>query len=329
MTIRLLAFTDTGFALACRLAEELGGRASRCGENDSLAAWTAEGFSCADALVYVGAAGIAVRAAAPHLRSKASDPAVVVVDEGGRWAVPILSGHLGGANALARRIAAVLGGQAVITTATDCRGIFPVDLWAKAQNCAVLEPERIKDVSSRLLAGETVEFECGWPVEGTPPPGLVPGEGSGFSVSVFRKQDSRLHLVPRIVSLGVGCRRGTGREQIEAAFAAAAAAFSFCPESVVRVCTIRRKGDEPGLLAFCAARGWPLCTYSAEELAEAPGDFSGSAFVEQTVGVDNVCERAAVLGSGGTLLIPKQAGGGVTLAAAAAPYCPDWRWEDV
>lgn len=101
----------------------------------------------------MGAVGIAVRAIAPHCKSKATDPAVVVLDECGRFAVPLLSGHLGGANALARALAEACGAIPVITTATDANGVFAVDEWAKAQGCAVLEPERIKLVSGALLAG--------------------------------------------------------------------------------------------------------------------------------------------------------------------------------
>lgn len=101
MTVRLLAFTQKGMELARQLAAELSGEAARCGEGCTLDAWTADAFANADALVYVGAAGIAVRAVAPYAGNKASDPAVVAVDECGRFAVPLLSGHLGGANRLA------------------------------------------------------------------------------------------------------------------------------------------------------------------------------------------------------------------------------------
>lgn len=329
MTVCLLAFTDRGFSLADRLAKALSGEAARCGAGLRLDRWTADAFSSADVLIFVGGAGIAVRAVAPHIKSKVNDPAVLVVDELGRYAIPILSGHLGGANALARRVAALCGGQAVITTATDLNEVFAVDLWAKAQNCAVLEPERIKTVSARLLAGGTVFFESDWPVNGARPAGIEPGPDQGFSVSVYQKADARLHLVPRIVTLGVGCRRGTGLESIEGAFSAFAARHGLCPEAVFQVCTIDQKADESGLLVFCAAHGWPLRTFSADELASLPGNFSASAFVERTVGVDNVCERAAVLGSGGTLLFSKETSSGVTLAAAAAPWFPDWRWQDV
>ncbi len=306
MTVRLLAFTDRGEALARTLAKHLDGEAARCGPDCPLS-----------------------RAIAPYVKSKASDPAVVVVDEAGKYAIPILSGHLGGANALARRIAACIGGQAILTTATDLNQVFAVDLWAKAQGCAVPEPERIKCVSARRLAGEPVEFESDFPLPEPYPAGLTPGSGAGFTVSIDRKDDERLHLVPRIVTLGVGCKKATTQEAIEAAYRTLLDRSTLHPSSILQVCTIDRKGEELGLLAFCAAHGWPLRTFSAGDLSAVRGTFSGSAFVEKTVGVDNVCERAAVLGSGGTLLIPKQASGGVTIAAAAAPFHPDWRWQDV
>ena len=137
-SIELLAFTDNGQHLAEFLARQLGGCASRCGHPLTLAQWTEKNFPRAEALVFVGAAGIAVRAIAPYVKSKAQDPAVVVVDEGARWAVPILSGHLGGANDLARRIAGICGAQAVITTATDVNGVFAVDEWSKRQNLSLI-----------------------------------------------------------------------------------------------------------------------------------------------------------------------------------------------
>ena len=107
--LRYLSFSHKGALLAERLAAALGGEASRCGQGASLAGWTQSAFSQARGLIFVGAAGIAVRAIAPWVKSKSEDPAVVVVDECGHFAVPILSGHLGGANDLARRISAVCG----------------------------------------------------------------------------------------------------------------------------------------------------------------------------------------------------------------------------
>ena len=90
--------------------------------------------------------------------------------------------------------------------------------------------------------------------------------------------------------------------------------------------SVDRKEREPGLRAFCKTRGWPLRCFSAEELNALPGVYSGSDFVRQTVGTDNVCERAAVLASGGSLIEEKFACGGVTFALAAASPTLDWRF---
>ena len=162
--IAFAAFTDRGAALAERLRQELGGTLTRigAGQGISLGNWTRDAFQTGcRALVFVGAVGIAVRAIAPCLQSKAVDPAVVAVDEGGRYAVPVASGHLGGANDLAREIARICGAEAVITTATDLRHAFAVDEWARRQGCVVTEPGKIKEISSRALRGESIRvFSC-------------------------------------------------------------------------------------------------------------------------------------------------------------------------
>lgn len=329
MSRAYLAFTAKGEALAHRLAEALPGSVSRCGGDVTLKGWTAEHFAQDEALIFVGAVGIAVRAIAPHCRSKAADPAVVAVDEGGNFAVPLLSGHLGGANALARALAKACGAVPVITTATDVNGLFAVDLWAKAQNCAVLEPERIKHVSGALLAGQTVRYWSPWPVAGETPAGVKKAdapEAADFALTLT-PQGEALHLVPRIGVLGVGCRRGTTAQQLEEAFAAFCAASGLSPAAVCAAASIDLKKDEPGLAEFCKVHGWPITFYPADELRAVPGQFTPSAFVASVTGVDNVCERSAVKASGGTLLLPKTAGGGVTLALAVRPFAPDWRTE--
>ena len=297
MRCAYLAFTEKGLALARRLAKTLPGSVSRCGAGEgrvSLADWTAAQFARSEALIFVGAAGIAVRAIAPHCRSKAADPAVVVLDECGRFAISLLSGHLGGANALAAQLAAACGAVPVITTATDANGLFAVDSWAKANGCAVLEPERIKHVSGALLAGESVYYASDFDITGTPP-------------------------------RGVGCKRGTDAAQLEAAFAAFCACYGLAPAGITAAASIDLKQNEPGLAVFCAAHGWPVTFYTAEQLRGTPGDFTPSAFVARVTGVDNVCERAAVRAAGGPLVCPKFAGGGVTLALAARPFALDWR----
>ena len=332
MTRAYLAFTAKGLALAQKLAAAYPGSVTRCGHEAGqvhLADWTARQFAGSDALVFVGAVGIAVRAIAPHCQSKAQDPAVVVLDECGRFAVPILSGHLGGANDLARALAAVCGAVPVITTATDANGVFAVDEWAKHQNCTVLEPERIKKVSGALLAGRTVRFASDWPIAGSPPAGLAEDAAAPELALTLCPAGDALHLVPRIGVLGVGCRRGTGADTLAEAFAAFCAQAGLAPQCIAAAASIDLKQNEAGLLAFCQSRGWPVEFFTAEQLRAAPGSFTPSAFVQSVTGVDNVCERSAVLAAGGTLVFHKYAHTGVTFALAVRPYAPDWRWQNV
>ena len=332
MTRAYLAFTAKGLALAQKLAAAYPGSVTRCGHEAGqvhLADWTARQFAGSDALVFVGAVGIAVRAIAPHCQSKAQDPAVVVLDECGRFAVPILSGHLGGANELARRLAAVCGAVPVITTATDANGVFAVDEWARHQNCAVLEPEHIKKVSGALLAGRTVRFASDWPIAGSPPAGLAEDAAAPELALTLCPAGDALHLVPRIGVLGVGCRRGTGADTLAEAFAAFCAQAGFAPQCIAAAASIDLKQNEAGLLAFCQSRGWPVEFFTAEQLRQAPGSFTPSAFVQSVTGVDNVCERAAVLAAGGPLVFHKFARTSVTFALAARPFAPDWRWQHV
>lgn len=336
-TLSCIAFTGKGKILADRLASALGGEAMRCGEPLGLREWTADRFAASRALIFVGAAGIAVRAIAPYVKDKTADPAVVVADEEGRFAIPILSGHLGGANDLARAIGRVCGAVPVLTTATDVNSVFAVDEWARHQNCAIVNTGKIKEISGRLLAGGTVRVYSDWPVAGALPPGIqISEEGDcDMRVSLCAKTgdsstESRdvLRLVPRIAVLGVGCRRGISQEAIEEAMAVLLTESGLCEQAVCGAATIDLKQNEPGLRAFCAAHKWPLYVYNAEQLREAAGSFASSAFVEQVTGVDNVCERAAVLAAGGPLRLKKRTGNGVAMAVALRPFEPTWRWLD-
>lgn len=326
MKLCYLAFTARGYALAQRLAQALGGTAERSGEPHAMKEWTQLHFAPGNGLVFVGAAGIAVRAIAPYVKSKAADPAVVAVDECGQFAIPLLSGHLGGANDLARDIAGVCGATACITTATDANGVFAVDEWAKHQNCAVLNPGNIKLVSSALLAGKEITVKSDFPVHGQPPKGVRLTEGKG-DVHLSLDPKAGLKLVPEVLTLGVGCRRGTTREALEEALAEILEAAGVQKEAVCQIASVDRKADEAGLIEFCQANHWPFVTYTAQQLREVPGSFSASAFVNQTIGVDNVCERSAVLASCGSLIHPKIAGNGVTMALAIRPFRLDWRWN--
>lgn len=339
MTVSIACFTAAGEALSRRLAQGLAAQGIPVRRRDrlgggvgpTLGEWTAQGFSADGALVFIGASGIAVRAIAPLVRDKRTDPAVVSVDEQGRFVVPLLSGHVGGANQLARRIAALLGAQPVISTATDLNGRFAVDLWAK-QNGVTLEPFSLaKAVSAALLAGQPVGLASDFPLEGPLPAGFsAAGEALGLYLTLGgerRPFQRTLLAIPRIVTLGLGCRRGTPLAALAGAVDRFLAQNHLHPMSVRGAATIDRKREEPGLTALCAQRGWPVAYYTAAQLEAVEGEFTPSAFVQKTVGVDNVCERAAVL-AGGRLLAKKYRESGITVAAAVQDWRPRLELEE-
>lgn len=318
MKIGILAFSARGFALGETISAFFTGESqlSRC-EKGKLGAWTENHFRQDDLIIYIGSCGIAVRAIAPFVVHKTEDPAVLVVDETGKFVVSLLSGHIGGANAWCSLVAEKLGAVPVITTATDRNGVFAVDTWAKEQGLSILNPEKIVEVSSKLLDGKTVGFTAEFSVDGKLPEDVVPG-GQDFCITV--KNGEGLVLVPPIITLGIGCRRDTPAEKIEEAFTQILAQTGIHKEAVKQVCSIDLKANEPGIIEFCKNHHLPFLTYTATELQQVEGDFTASKFVSSVVGVDNVCERSAVKGSGGKLIVKKQAGNGVTMAMAQEDY---------
>jgi len=330
MRLAVFAFSRRGCATARRAAAALAEEAvrlyapARLAEEGfepvtpPLAEFTGPVFRWADALIFVGACGIAVRAVAPHVRDKRTDPAVLAVDEAARFVISLLSGHIGGANALALRLGEALGAVPVVTTATDVNGRFSVDAWAAGQGLFIDSMAQAKAVSAAILDGP-VPLASDFPITGALPSGVVPGQEGPVGICVSWRQRRpfarTLLLVPPVVRVGIGCRRGTGPEAIGALADRVLADAGIHPAAVRCVSSIDLKRDEPGLLAFCRERGWPAEFYAAEELERVEGDFAPSDFVRSVTGVDNVCERAAMLGAE-ALLVKKTAGHGVTVAAA-------------
>ncbi|MBQ3404772.1 MAG: cobalamin biosynthesis protein [Oscillospiraceae bacterium] len=276
-------------------------------------------FNESDALIFVSACGIAVRAVAPHIRSKNSDPAVICVDERANYVIPILSGHIGGANALAVKLSEVLGAQAVITTATDINHRISIDAWAEERGFIIDSMASAKAVSAAVLEGD-VPFFSEFPVIGEYAPGLIPGNkgpvGVCLGVHVAAPFENSLRLIPPILRIGIGCRRGSSEDAIESAVNAVLENEGIDRRAIKSAASIDLKADEEGLIEYCRKMGWPLSFYTADELRSVSGVFSGSAFVERVTGVDTVCERAALIGAE-RLIVKKTALNGVTVALAA------------
>lgn len=333
MKIAIASFTLRGAQLAKKLAQALScdGEATAFAaeryfaalglpSTQGIARWTREQFAQSDALVFVGATGIAVRAVAPHLRSKLTDPAVVSVDEFGRFAVALVSGHVGGANRLAERIAEITQGQAVVSTATDVNGLFSVDEWVARQGMALINPAAVRDFASALLDGKTVGLASEFPLRGAIPAGMERRETGevGLYVGIYARMPfaKTVVAVPKTVTLGIGCRKNISEGAVAEAVCEALARINVRPESIRGAASIDLKEGEEGLLAFCRSQAIPIRFFSAEELADTPGEFTSSERVLRVTGVDNVCERAAVR-AGGRLIGRKMALSGVTVAIAA------------
>lgn len=275
---------------------------------------TGELFGRFDAIIFVCACGIAVRMIASHIRSKISDPAVLAVDDCGRFVIPLVSGHLGGANQLAEKIAELIGAEAVITTATDSGKCFSPDRFAAANGLLISDMQAAKLIASAVLDGEKIGFVCDYEHTELLPELTDSDERCGIYVGNrgLKPFEVTLELKPRELAVGIGCKRGTSAEKIAAAVASA----NISEESIYAVASIDLKADEVGLREYCSRLRIPFLTFSAEQLRAVGGDFSASGFVQQVTGVDNVCERSAVMAGGGELVIQKTCLDGVTVAAA-------------
>ena len=276
-------------------------------------------FGQCDALVFLCACGIAVRMIAPLVVSKITDPAVVAVDERGRFAVSLLSGHLGGGNALTRRIADVIGAEAVITTATDAGGRFSPDCFAAANHLHICEMNAAKEVAAAAVNGEMIGLDSDYPYTGKPDD-LTENRAARCGVCISADTQkypfaTTLHLVPQNIILGVGCKKNTSPDLLERFIMDTLSDYGIPLFRVCELHTIDLKKDEKAIADFCRKYRLPLKTYPPKTLMNVKGDFASSDFVLRTTGTDNVCERSAAA-DGGTLIVPKQARDGMTLAAA-------------
>ena len=341
MRIGMAFFTPDGAELAHRVAQALESGQVVDGavvalydkESESFKAWFAREFLLARAVIVIGAAGIAVRMLDGLMRGKDKDPAVLVLDDRGQFVIPLLSGHIGGANHLAHGVAQALGAQAVITTATDTHGFFAVDTWAVANNCSIIETGTIKTIASTLLRGEQVGFSSDFSVTGEVPPGLVWTDGTGspttagvcVSLDTSRNPFAQtLHLVPRVAVLGVGCRKNTHPATFETFVLETLASWSVSAGALKVLASIDIKSNEPCLLDFADRYRLDFNVFSSSALQSVPGSFAFSPFVQAQTGVGNVCERAAVAalaGRPGRLVAPKTTGRGISLALAVG----DWQ----
>lgn len=311
-------------------------------------------FGRYDAHVFVISVGAVVRMIAPLLSNKKVDPAVVCVDDAGRFSICVLSGHVGRGNVFTERVAGVIGATPVVTTASDAIGTLTVDILGRELGWTLDDPDRNVTRACAAVVNETrVLFvqESGepgwWPLDRALPRGVEyatsldgvdPADYEMLLVAsardVARSHPSHFERAvvyrPRCLVLGIGCDRGTPFDLLERGVECTLREHGYSAAAVCGLATIDKKGDEAGLLELSAKRGWPLVTFSAEELdalGESDGVLNPSARVKEFVGSRGVSEPAALLASGaGRLAVPKQkytepgAGRSMTLAIAEVPH---------
>ena len=328
MAINVFAYSNKGCELAkkianifpdsnCYTTEKLAGLYGFNGEK-SVCHKAGELFSSSSAMIFIGACGIAVRAIAPYIKSKIVDPAVIVIDDCGNYVISLLSGHIGGANDLTSLVAKEIGAVPVITTATDVNGRFSVDSWAVKNSLTITSMKIAKDVSAQILV-EDIPFKSDIDVCGVLPDGLVHGENGELGIYVSYKKDnpfnSTLHLVPKILHVGIGCKRNTSLELIEELYRKTLDNLNIDLRAVKSLSSIDLKKDEEGMLKFADKYKLPINFYTSNELNILEGEFTSSTFVKDITGVNNVCERTAYKSSNcGDFIVRKTSKDGVTIA---------------
>lgn len=304
MNTALITFTDNGKELAERLIESVplfsdadAFHAHGNDDRDSLHNFIRDHFKKGAAIVFIGATGIAVRLIAPLVEDKMTDPAVVVLDETGKYVIPVLSGHIGGANELSGKIASAIGAIPVITTATDLNDKFAVDIYAKENGLELPKKADIVEISAKVLDGARVKIKND------------PSEDSVY----ITVDEAQYTLARKPYVLGIGCKKGIRRSQIEGYINSVLDDYRLDISDIGLVATIDLKKNEPGLIEWCRAHKKHLLTFTAAELMRQEGDFTGSDFVRKNTGSDNVCERA-VVAAGCRLYAKKMSNSGVTVA---------------
>ena len=349
MKLSVVSFTERGMQLSLQLAERMQTEQlqlyTKCSQGKSsrdhgkiqwiterLADWTGTQMREKNGLIFIGACGIAVRAIAPFILDKRSDSPVLVMDETGAYVIPILSGHLGGANELARQVEALLGATAVITTATDLNGRLAIDLFAKKNRLSVVNKDGIAKVSAKVLAGEqiTMSVASGHLAAGTRIPEevvLIPyPPAAPVDVLITEEKpaagSAKLWLCPKAYVIGMGCKRGKEPQPVAEFIAEKLGEAGLAKECVAALASIDRKKDEACFLEWSRNENIPFLTYTAKELNAVTGNFHASDFVQEQVGVDNVCERAALRAcqEDAVLVLPKCARDGMTIAIAGREW---------
>lgn len=271
-----------------------------------------------DAVIFIGAVGIAVRSIAPYIKDKFCDPAVLVIDELGRYVIPLLSGHVGGANELANYIGEALPAAPIITTATDINGTFAVDVFAKKNNLLISSRKLAKDVSAALLDNNCIDIDSdikSIDVKELKKKLNPKNKACDIKVRITDRiyDDTVLTLIPKNLYIGVGCKKNTDADKMWDFVNDIFRLEGLDIRAVKSIGSIDIKRDEDAVKNLANRLNVPFLTFTKDELNSVSGDFFESEFVRKTVGVGNVCERAVCIQCN-NLIVKKTAREGMTVA---------------
>ena len=345
--LAVIGITEAGFQLGEKLNNEFSNitllsatpKAGWQTPKENLRDLLADSFRNYDGLVCIMATGIVVRMLAPVLENKSSDPAVVVLDEKGQNVISLLSGHLGGGNALTQELARHLNAHPVITTATDVNGYYALDSMARDYNLRISPRENIKIFNKALLDHRPFHFYL---EEGLEFPGLsdlFPGcrisemaqyipKDSQLAVLITHKEikagEFAIFLRPPVLNLGVGCRKEYPSDKMEEGVLHFMKQHSFSLESLYQISSIVIKSEEKAILDFSLKYKIPFHTYQAAHLYSRfhlwP-DMHHSPYVLETTGSPGVAEPASLAEEGTFPLVSRKEYSGMTLALSQKkPY---------
>jgi cobalt-precorrin 5A hydrolase len=323
MKTAVLALTTGGKVLAKRIAAFLD-ECTLCCPQRGVTTEIRRLWQQVDGLICIMATGIVIRSIAPLCKDKKIDPCVVVLDEKGEFVISLLSGHLGGGNALAREIARITGGKAVITTASDVTGHTAVDLWVAANELIVANPEKLTQMSARLVNNGALTFFSDQDIDGLPAD-LCPVEKIELADIVISPSCpdtyDHLWLIPKNLFVGFGCNRGTTSAEFQQALTELCRINGIDLRAIAGSASIDLKNDEEGLLDFAQKSHIPIRFFSKDELNTVAGISTSEAVLKAT-GAKGVAEPAAILAAfsdcgAGRFVIRKMKWKNVTAAVAA------------
>lgn len=322
MKTAIISFNSKGDIIAQRIEEQLEVNIYRKVPETSfdLSNLTKELMKEYEAIIFIASTGIAVRAIAPYIKSKATDPAVLVVDIFGKHVISLLSGHLGGANELTLKVAEILQAVPVITTATDILDVTAPDVIAKREGLVIEDLKGVKRIAALLIEGKRVAFYDEENKIALPKGYVSASEPSEAAIVITNKAVSAyevkgkeiLKLIRKNIVLGIGCRKDYTPEKMKALVIEKMRERNIDYRAVRAVGTVEIKSGEKAIVCLAEFLKAELKIFKLEEIKAVQHKYEGSDFVEKTLGVRAVCEPCAEL-CGGKVLTEKLALEGMTL----------------